>query len=166
MAWKWNIKRDFYINIYLNMLLRLLARLKRKVLCKATLADICREGAGVIPGVSKEWPTARWWIVSRHFHSYLWLQQLKLLPSRSLGMFLGDPAVAWISTAGGGPSTWGKHFTHPLSIRQQSWLPLLSSRFYPSALQGKIQISVNLLFKGAGEQRPISSSSQHALLII
>lgn len=58
VAWKWNIKRDFYINIYLKVLLRLLARLKRKVLCKATLAQIRREGTGVLPGISKEWLTA------------------------------------------------------------------------------------------------------------
>lgn len=166
VAWKWNIKRDFYINIYPKVLLRLLARLKRKVLRKATLAHICQKGTGVLPGISKEWPTACLWIISRHFHSYLWLQQLKLLPSLSPGMFLGDPSVAWFSTVGGGPSTGGKPFTRALSIREQSWVPLLPSWFYPSSLQGKIEIFTNLLFKGAGEHRPISSSSQHALLII
>lgn len=85
VAQKLNIKRDFFnINIYLNVLLRLSARLKRKLLCEATLAHIRREATGVIPGFSKEWPTLCWWIISRHFHSYLWLQQLKLLPSLSL----------------------------------------------------------------------------------
>lgn len=38
----------------------------------------------------------------------------------SLGMFLGDPAAAWISIAAGGPSTGGQHFTHAVSIRKQS----------------------------------------------
>lgn len=122
-------KGFFNINMYLNVLLRLSARLKRKLLVEATLAHICREATGVIPGFSKEWPTHCWWIVSRHFHSYLWLQQLKLPPSLSPGMFLGNPAVAWISTAGGGPSTWGKCFARALCTRQHSWLPLLSRQF-------------------------------------
>lgn len=145
VAWKWNIKRDFYINFYLNMVLWIFSRLKKEALSKTRSAHICCEGTGVIPSIFKEWPTAHWWIISRHFHSYLWLQQLKLLPSLSLGMFLGGPAAAWISIAVGSPSTGGQHFTHALSIRQQSsWLPPFSS-FHPSLSQGKIQIPVSLL---------------------
>lgn len=109
-----HLKRDVYINFFLNMLLSISARLKKKVLSKTRSAHICCEGTGVIPSISKERPTALWWISSRHFHSHLWLQQLKLLHSLSLGMFLGDPAAAWISIAVGGPSTGGQHFTHAL----------------------------------------------------
>lgn len=112
-------EKRFLYKVLSKRVLSILARLIKKVLSKTRSAHICCQATEIIPSLSKEWPTAHWWISSRHFHSYLWLQKLRLLPSLSLDMFLGDPAALWIPIAAGGPSTSGHH---PCSLHQAAEL--------------------------------------------
>lgn len=128
------------------MLLRILARLKKEVLSKTRSAHICCEGTGVIPSVSKEWPTD--------------------------GSFpdISTPTCDYSSSSFSPPSLWACFWvtqqllgsplllvapalednTSPMLSPSGSRVPdsLLFSLFHPSLLQGKIQISVSLL----GEQ--------------
>lgn len=146
VAWKWNMKRHFYINFFLNMLLSILAQLKKKVLSKTRSAHV------LLGNMSH----------SQHFqempHCSL-MDQFQIFPllpvitaAQASPLPLSGHVFGWPSSCLDlhcycGPSTGGQHFTHALSTRQQSLmiLPPDFSSFHPSLSQGKIPISVSLL---------------------